>query len=182
MVAYAMDMVLSSEFGNSTVCTLEQEKLNPGTLLMEALYVLEPMDKVELQSSRFLPPTTIRIMIDEDGKLLNMNTCYINENQTRVADEIIKEVINIKSDVIKMLLGKSRDLAEKEVPELKHQAMERMNDILKTEVARLTHMRKINSNVRIEEIDFFKNQLQTASYLIESATIRLDALRIIVTI
>lgn len=182
MVAYAMDMVLSSEFGNSTVCTLEQEKLNTGTLLMEALYVLEPMDKVELQSSRFLPPTTIRIMIDEDGKLLNMNTCYINENQTRVADEIIKEVINIKSDEIKMLLGKSRDLAEKEVPELKHQAVERMNDILKMEVARLTHMRKINSNVRIEEIDFFKNQLQTASDLIESATIRLDALRIIITI
>ena len=182
MVAYAMDMVLSSEFGNSTVCTLKHEKLSPGTLLMEALYVLEPVDKIGLQSGRFLPPTTIRIMIDEHGKLLNMNTRYINENQTRMAHEIIKEVISIKSGVIRMLLGKSRDLAEEEVPELKHQAVERMNDILKTEVVRLIHMRKINSNVRIEEIDYFKNQLQTVSDLIESATIRLDALRIIITI
>ena len=111
-----------------------------------------------------------------------MNTRYINENQTRVAHEIIKEVINIKSDVIKILLGKSRDLAEKEVPELKYQAVESKDDILKTEVGRLTHMRKINSNIRIEEIDFCKNQLQTASDLIESSTIRLDAWRISITI
>ena len=81
-----------------------------------------------------------------------------------------------------MLLEKSREHAEEEVAELKHQAVERMNDILKTEVVRLIHMRKINSNVRIEEIDYFKNQLQTVSDLIESATIRLDALRIIITI
>jgi ATP-dependent helicase HepA len=107
---------------------------------------------------------------------------YINENQTRVAPEIIKEVINTKSDVIKMLLGKSRDLTEKEVPELKQQAVVRSNDILQTEVDRLVHMREVNPNVRLEEIYFFKNQLKIACDLIESATTRLDALRVIITI
>ena len=149
---------------------------------MEALYVLEPVDNIGLQSSRYLSPTTIRIVIDEHEKLLNMEPRYINENQTRVAPEIIKEIINIKLDLIKTLLGKSRYLAEKEVPDLKQQAVERTNDILQTEVDRLTHMKEINPNVRIEEIDFFKNQLKIAYDLTESATIRLDALRIIVTI
>jgi len=182
MVTYAMDMVLSSELGNATVCTLKLVKLNPGTLLMEALYVLEPVDKIGMQSSRYLPPTIIRIMIDEHGKLLDMEHRYINENQTRVAPEIIKEVINTKSDVIKMLLGKSRDLIEKEVPELKQQAVVRSNDILQTEVDRLVYMREVNPNVRLEEIYFFKNQLKIACDLIESATTRLDALRVIITI
>jgi len=68
------------------------------------------------------------------------------------------------------------------VPELKQQAVERTNDILQTEVDRLTHIREVNSNVRIEEIDFFKSQLKIACDLIESNTIRLDALRVIVTI
>lgn len=182
MVNYAMDMVLSSELGNATVCTLKYETINPGTLLMEALFVLESIDKVGLQASRFLPPTTIRIMLDEHGKIMNLVHAEINQKQTRVVPEIAKEVVNIKSDAIRALLKKSRQLAEGELPTLKRQAKNRTEDILKAEVDRLTHMRKVNSNVRAEEIDFFKNQLRVATDLIESATIRLDALRIIVTI
>jgi len=173
---------LSSELGNATVCTLKQEAISPGTLLMEAMFVLEPIDKLDMQSSRYLPPTTIRIIQDEHGNLLNMDNSVINQNQTRVAAEIIKEIITMKSDVIRTLLEKSRNLADKEAPELKRQAQERTIEILQKEVDRLTHMRKVNSNVRIEEIEHFKNQLEVTSELIASASIRLDALRIIITI
>jgi ATP-dependent helicase HepA len=182
LVSYAMDMVMSSELGNATVCTLKQEGINPGTLLMEALFVLEPIDKLDMQSSRYLPPTTIRIILDEQGNSLNIESSMINENQSRVASEIIKEVINMKSDAIRTLLEKSRNLAEEQAPKLKQQATERINDILQTEVDRLLHMRIVNPNIRPEEIEYFKNQLEITSKLIATASIRLDALRIIITI
>ena len=182
LVSYAMDMVMSSELGNATVCTLKQEQVNPGTLLMEALFVLEPIDKLDMQSSRYLPPTTIRIILDEQGNSLNIESSMINENQSRVASEIIKEVINMKSDAIRTLLEKSRNLAEEQAPKLKQQATERINDILQTEVDRLLHMRIVNPNIRLEEIEYFKNQLEITSKLIATASIRLDALRIIITI
>jgi ATP-dependent helicase HepA len=186
MVGFAMDMVLSSELGNATVCTLKHESIapitSPGTLLMEALFVLEPVDKIDSQSSRYLPPTTIRIMIDEHGNRLSLENHIINENQDRVAPEIIKEIIKMKADVIRTLLDKSRSLAEQESPKLKQQAAVRTNDILQREVDRLEHMRKVNSNVRLEEINHYKDQLQVTSELIASASIRLDALRIIITI
>jgi ATP-dependent helicase HepA len=186
MVGFAMDMVLSSELGNATVCTLKHESINvgasPGTLLMEALFVLEPVDKIDMQSSRYLPPTTIRIMLDEHGNRLSLDNNIINENQNRVSPEIIKEIIKMKADVIRALLDKSRNLAEEESPKLKQQAAERTHDILQREVDRLKHMRKVNSNVRPEEIEHFRNQLQVTSELIASASIRLDAMRIIITI
>jgi len=182
MVGFAMDMVLSSELGNATVCTLKHESIDPGTLLMEALYVLEPVDKIDMQSSRFLPPTTIRIMLDEHGNRLSLENNIINENQNRVAPEIIKEIIKMKADVIRKLLDKSRKLAEQQSPNLKQQAAERSNDILQREIDRLEHMRKVNSNVRSAEIEHFKNQLEITTELIVSASIRLDALRIIITI
>ena len=182
MVGFAMDMVLSSELGNATVCTLKHESIDPGTLLMEALFVLEPVDKIDMQSSRYLPPTTIRIMLDEHGNRLSLKNNIINENQNRVAAEIIKEIIKMKADVIRKLLDKSRNLAEQASPNLKQQAAERSNDILQREVDRLEHMRKVNSNVRLEEINHYKDQLQVTSELIASASIRLDALRIIITI
>lgn len=182
LVNFAMDMVMSSELGNATVCTLKQEGINPGTLLMEALFVLEPIDKLDMQSSRFLPPTTIRIMLDEQGNSLNIENDTINENQERVASEIIKEIINMKADVIRILLEKSRHLADEQVPKLKQRAAERTNEILQVEVDRLLHMRKVNSNIRLEEIEYCKNQLNITSELITSASIRLDALRIIVAV
>ncbi len=186
MVGFAMDMVLSSELGNATVCTLKHESIapgtSPGTLLMEALFVLEPIDKIDMQLSRYLPPTTIRIILDEYGNRLSLENNIINENQNRVSPEIIKEIIKMKADVIRILLDKSRNLAEDEAPELKQQAEERTINILQIEVDRLEHMRKVNSNVRPEEIEHFKNQLEVTSGLIASASIRLDALRIIITI
>jgi len=182
MVGFAMDMVLSSELGNATVCTLKHGSIDPGTLLMEVLFVLEPVDKIDMQSSRYLPPTTIRIMLDEHGSRLSLENNIINENQNRVSPEIIKEIIRMKSDVIRTLLDKSRNLAEQESLKLKQQAVERTNDILQREVDRLEHMRRVNSNVRLEEINYFKNLLEVTSELIVSASIRLDALRIIITV
>ena len=182
LVSFAMDMVMSSELGNATVCTLKQEGISPGTLLMEALFVLEPIDKLDTQSSRFLPPTTIRIMLDEQGNSLNIESSTINENQDRVASEIIKEIINMKADVIRILLEKSRHLADEQVPKLKQLAAERNNGILQVEVDRLLHMRKVNSNIRLEEIEYCKNQLSITSELITSASIRLDALRIVIAV
>ena len=182
MVGFAMDMVLSSELGNATVCTLKHGSIDPGTLLMEVLFVLEPVDKIDMQSSRYLPPTTIRIMLDEHGSRLSLENNIINENQNRVSPEIIKEIIRMKSDVIRTLLDKLRKLAEQESLKLKQQAAERINDILQREVDRLEHMRKVNSNVRLEEINYFKDLLEVTSELIASASIRLDALRIIITV
>jgi hypothetical protein len=43
-------------------------------------------------------------------------------------------------------------------------------------------MRIVNPNIRLEEIEYFKNQLEITSKLIATASIRLDALRIIITI
>ena len=88
----------------------------------------------------------------------------------------------MKSDAIRTLLEKSRNLAEEQAPKLKQQATERINDILQTEVDRLLHMRIVNPNIRLEEIEYFKNQLEITSKLIATASIRLDALRIIITI
>jgi len=89
VVGFAMDMVLSSELGNATVCTLKHESINasslPGSLLMDALFVLEPVDKIDMQSSRYLRPTTIRIMLDEHGNRLSLGNNFINENLARVS-------------------------------------------------------------------------------------------------
>ena len=49
------------------------------------------------------------------------------------------------------------------------------------EINRLRALQKVNPNVRDAEIDFFDQQLKALTQLIDATRLRLDALRVVVT-
>jgi ATP-dependent helicase HepA len=53
--------------------------------------------------------------------------------------------------------------------------------MVNSEIARLKALRQINPNVRNEEIEFFIRQLQALTLAFDSARVRLDALRVIIS-
>jgi len=65
MVTTALDMVLSSELGNVVVSAAKLEAIEPGSMLLETLFLIEATSNLSLQVNRYLPPTIIRIVIDE---------------------------------------------------------------------------------------------------------------------
>ena len=68
MVAACLERLLGEETGNSSLSLLEGHDLPPGTLLLEALYVLDPVAPSALRAGRFLPPTLIRTLVDEQTR------------------------------------------------------------------------------------------------------------------
>ena len=52
--------------------------------------------------------------------------------------------------------------------------------ILEKEINRLKALSRINPNIRTDEIDYFEDQLTALSQALEAASLRLDALRVIV--
>ena len=67
LVINAMDMVLSQELGNSALTAVEYKAVPAGSILLECLFILESASNAALQSARYLPPTAIRIVMDEKG-------------------------------------------------------------------------------------------------------------------
>ncbi|MGD0960766.1 MAG: RNA polymerase-associated protein RapA, partial [Methylomonas sp.] len=65
MVLSAMDLVLSSETGNAAVSVVKHPQLPAGQYMLELLFVLECSAPEQLQVGRFLPPTPIRILLDQ---------------------------------------------------------------------------------------------------------------------
>jgi ATP-dependent helicase HepA len=53
--------------------------------------------------------------------------------------------------------------------------------MLTREIERLKALSKVNHNVRKEEIDYFEEQLQILDKALDAASLRLDALRVIIT-
>jgi len=67
-VRTAMDIILSSEQGNTGVTACKYKGAKPGSLLIECIFVLEAAHNEVLQTDRYLPPTTLRIVVDENAK------------------------------------------------------------------------------------------------------------------
>jgi ATP-dependent helicase HepA len=184
MVRAAMDMVVTSESGNTAVTAIRYRAAQPGAMLLECLFVLEAATTQGLQSQRYLPPTTIRVVMDERGKDHGaaLNHDAINRAGQRVDTATAIQVVRARQKVLKTLLEQCEQRAQQQAPEIFKQAHAQSEDILMREINRLNALKLINPNVRDAEIEFFEQQLQALTQLIDATRLRLDALRVIVAV
>ncbi len=182
MVTHAMERILSHENGNAVVAMMRNPRVQPGTLLLETLFVLEAGGNNVQQSNRYLPPAVIRILLDEQGSgdypFLDHDS--VNQHLQPVATGIAKQVIQLKENAIRELLTVSERQASAQAPQLIAQAEARIRQTFAPEIERLKALQQVNPNVRDEEIQFFEQQLQQLTAALKSSNLRLDAVRVIV--
>ena len=180
MVTAAMEMVLSSELGNTALTAIDYSAVTAGTLLLECIFILETSAPRKLQTDNYLPTTTIRIVLDENGtdhssRLVHERT---GRQKHKVDKETARQIVSLKADAIAALIEKSKRKATTEISGILAEAKARATQILGGEASRLKTLSKVNANVRAEEIDFFEKRLQRVTQVLESSSLRLDALRV----
>ncbi len=182
LVLNAMDMVLSHELGNSALTAIEYKHATAGSLLLECLFVLETASVGELQTSRYLPPTTLRVVIDENGKdhSQTLPHAFIKQSQTLVDSQTANKVVQTKQNDLREMVKQSENLANQQAPEILAGALEKTKVTLTKEIDRLQALARVNPNIRSEEIEFFEQQLAALIKVLNSASLRLDAVRVIV--
>ncbi len=182
MVTSAMDIVLTSELGNTSLIAIEDSELPAGTLLLEAIYIFESASSRALNTSRYLPPTTIRILLDADGfqHQAALKAEMINQNTVLVDRDTSTKIIRAKLAELKLMSKQCEQQAQKQAPLILANAHKQASQLLMTEISRLKALSRVNKNVRHEEIDFFEQQLQALDKVLDSANLRLDALRVII--
>jgi len=144
---------------------------------------MESASSKQLQSSRYLPTTMIRVLIDEQGRNHHAALPHssINQHQTLVDNNTSNKIIKAKQREIRKLITTSEQLAYTNAPKIMAEAHARSQQALQTEINRLKALQSINPNVRDEEIHYFEQQLQQLTHVLENASLRLDAMRVIVT-
>ena len=182
LVINAMDMVLSNELGNSALTAIKYKHAAAGSLLLECLFVLESAPVAELQSSRYLPPTTLRVVIDEQGKdhSETLPHAFIKQVQTLVDTATANKVIRAKQDELRRMVAQAEQLATQQAPIILQDAHESTKKTLSKEIDRLQALAKVNPNIRQEEITFFEQQLSALAEVLNASNLRLDGVRVIV--
>ena len=183
-VRNAVDMVLSSEFGNTALIALKYSGVNAGTLLAECHFLMEFSDDSHNHNERYFPNASIRVVIDEAGQDHDQRPGLesgLQQSQRVDRDTAIKIIKARQTELSKMLESAER-LADTRVTDLVASARTNGRDLLGREVERLLALQKVNPGVRNDEIEFFQNQLDRFETALGHARLRLDAVRVIVAI
>lgn len=182
MVQGAMDMVTSDDIGNTSVAVFKNKALPAGTHFVEYIFVTESIAPSELQLGRYLPTTPIRILMDKGNNSLGDKISYeqFHNQLSPVGKKIGSQLTAALQTQIAAQVPKAHELAEVSLSALKEQALTLMNDETAEDLERLTALKKVNPNIREEELAFLQSQQSELNNFISKAEVKLDAIRLIV--
>ena len=184
LVRGAQDLISLSEFGNTAFCTLKLPPLKPGTLMLEALFVLHCPAPAELQLFRYMPQSLLRVLLDDKGKDLSavLGITQLSKLLQKVPRNNAQDLVRHARPTLTTMVQKAEEITTAKQSELVAEAQAKVSEQLNGELARMKALKEVNPNVRQEEIDYLQQRLAASLHFLGQAKIRLDALRVVMTI
>ena len=182
MTVGVMDMILSGDKGNTSICTIKLPPLKPGALMVEALLRPNCPAPKMLQLQRFMGTGCVRMLLDQDGKDLSaiIQPTHIEKLAQRVKRPTARQLIEHARPQIEKLLNRVVDTGNKQQESIIADAIGLMDKEYNQEILRLEQLSEHNLNIRPEEIEYLRGkQAITAEYL-EQTRLQLDAVRVII--
>jgi len=182
MIRGVMDLVLENQHGNTAFAVIKHADYQTGATLLECSFVIEGIAPPRLQLHQYLPPTMLRIVIDNRHRDCTEKFPFddIVILPADLGRDTIRQIIQARQNDLKRML----EIAEEEVgqmaKEVTAKAVDRMQHRLDNEIARLQHLASINPNVRQSEIDqLIEQREQLAQHMLQMQP-SLDAVRVFI--
>lgn len=184
LVRGAQELIALTEFGNTAFCTLKLPPLKPGNLMLEALFVLHCPAPAELQLFRFMPQSMLRVLMDSNGKDLSaaLDIEKLSKLLQKVPRNNAQELVRHTRPKLNEMLQKAEEKALPQQNELISAAQQQVAQEINAELARMRALALVNPNVRQSEIDYLEQRLAISQHYLSQAKLRLDSLRVIMTI
>ncbi|MDD5275044.1 MAG: RNA polymerase-associated protein RapA [Methylovulum sp.] len=182
MVTASMELVRGSETGNAAISVIRHPNLKVGQFLLECLFVVECSAPAQLQIGRFLPPTPIRIVIDQHQKDVSLLFAHdsLIESGTTFDKYKITAFLSSQRPYMLKLLNYSEQQARAAMQAILAEATAAMLESLSAEIKRLVRLKKLNPAIKTEEIEQLKDFTMLAHENIQAAQLRLDAVRFVI--
>lgn len=179
LVTGALDLLLGSEKGNSGFAVWRDPKT--AGLYLETVYVLECVAPPQLHVDRFLPPTPLRVIIDHRGndQSAAISSEMLSRNLKAGEPYALLDNPELREDLLPVLMEKAEAFASNLVPKIVQAARKEMAAQLSHEITRLKDLQKVNRTVRPEEIDLLVQEQKALDHYLNTARLRLDAIRLI---
>ncbi len=183
MVMAAMDRVLSSDTGNASVAVIQHPALKGGQFLLEMLFIVECSAPPVLQINRFLPPTPIRILIDQaqNDRSDDISHQSMIDTGDRFDKQQITQFLNHQRDVINAMIRLAEQAAESKMQALIDKSSQQLLLTYRAEIKRLTRLKQVNPGIKQDEIEQLKELALLGHDNIQQTQLKLDAVRFVIT-
>ncbi|WP_413483410.1 RNA polymerase-associated protein RapA [Morganella psychrotolerans] len=182
IIRNGLDLILSGDTGSCAVSVLKNKALPVGTLLTELIYVVEAQAPKNLQLTRFLPPTPVRLLMDAKGNNLAAQVEFesFNRQLNAVNRHTGSKFVNAVQSDVHQVLRQSEDVIAVQARECIDAAKVLADQHLTLEHNRLLALKSVNPNIRDDEVDAIEEERQQILSHLDEANWRLDAIRLIV--
>jgi ATP-dependent helicase HepA len=182
MVRDAMELIAGSDLGTSVVLLARDARFSTGSLVLEMLYMAECPAPVGLDIGRFLPPTLLRLAVDETGRDRAHDVLHddLNGHCMTAKRKLARTLIAAKGQIIERMLLDGERLAQTGADQLRASAVERMRQGLDAEIERLQALAAFNPTIRPEEVAQLRDERARLEAALGHIHLRLDALRLVV--
>lgn len=179
-----MGRIVDGTMGNTALALLGHPSIPGGRLMTELVFRTHCPAPRRLHLNRFLPPTAVRVLLDESGANLSDKISFtgLGKNLQKVNKSLARELIKDHHDKLRGLLTQGESEAERELPTIVEAAETRMRAQLDGELARLRALAEHNPAVRDAELNALSEERAALSEAIEATRLRLDAVRVIITV
>ncbi len=177
LVCAALDVLLGSHDGNAGFAFW---KASGGEgLVLQTSFIAECIAPPSMHASRFLPAMPVRIAVDHQGRDLTADPAFTRAKLTPADPTRTVENEAVRHKLLPSMLGKAQQFAETQLQALQQRALSAMRQQMDDEIARLEDLQSRNPHVRSEEIDALRHQREALATAIQSTTLRLDAVRLV---
>ena len=182
MVTGAMDMILTSEFGNATFCSMElkNDAIAPGSLIMEAIYTINCPAPKYLQLPRYLPESTVRLVIDNNGRDLSkvISHEFINEQGEHIKKQTLQQLTQHARPHIQAMVEQAEKMVNPQQKAIIEEAKATMLSEAKEDGERLRTLAEVNPNIRKEEVQQLEENAASLATYLDHARLKLDGIRV----
>jgi ATP-dependent helicase HepA len=179
LVQDAIDLLLESKAGTTAFGAITADE---PALLLEAVFVLEPVADTRWHVDEFLAPTPVRVVVDLRG-----DDCTAGHPAAAVAADFEDREIHrfleqpgFNAELLRQMLAAADEHAGAHSRTLRQAAAAKAEAALGAGLARLVDLQRLNDHVRPEEIELAREQLAQTRTALEHARLRLDSLRLLV--
>ncbi len=184
MVTGVMEMILGGDFGNTSVCTIKLPPLKPGTLLLEATLLIQSSAPRSLQLSRYLPLTSVRIVIDSKGTDLGgiLSIDKLDQLVQKIPRNTAQDLVRHTRAELNGMVERVETMAAVEQASVLEAAIDKMKREQHLALERLQALSEVNPNIRQSEIEAIQEDTQRLNDYLQNTRLRLDSLRVIVAV
>jgi ATP-dependent helicase HepA len=183
VVTGVMDSVLGSGLGKAALSTISVKGLQPGTVLLEAVFVVHCPAPEHLQLSRYLPLSPLRVLVDVNGRDLSAVLPHdrLNGLCSNIPRRTAQSVVPRVRAEVETMVEHARELAEPQFEPGRESALTQVRGMLQPEIQRLEALQRHNPAIRDEEVAYFREQLDAAEAAIGRAELSLEGIRVVIS-